>query len=352
MRRTIKSKVIASVAMSVLVTGIAIGGNDNRAGQAGASEILINPWARSGGWMNCNSATVRGLEAQFLNVAGTAFTKKTELGFTHTTWLKGSDVSINSFGLSQHVGEAGAVTLGIMSMNFGDVEITTPEQPEGGLGTYKPQFLNIALSYSKAFSNSIYGGLTARIISESVGDVRAQGMSFDAGIQYVTGFNKEKDNLKFGIALKNVGAPMRFSGDGLTFKGATPNGTTLTVSQRADKYELPSLVNIGGAYDYKIGEMHRITLAATFISNSFTKDQTNVGLEYGFKKLFMLRVAYSFEKDGGKKDETTNVYTGLGAGLSVELPIGKSGKSLGLDYSYRDTNTFDGTHSFGLTFKL
>ena len=36
----------------------------------------------------------------------------------------------------------------------------------------------------------------------------------------------------------------------------------------------------------------------------------------------------------------------------VEVPIGKSGKSLGLDYSYRDTNPFDGTHSFGLVFKL
>ncbi len=338
--------------MSVLVTGIAVGGNDNRAGQAGATELLINPWARSAGWMNANTATVRGLDAQFLNVAGTAFTKKTEVGFTHTTWLKGSDVNINAFGLSQHVGEAGALTLGIMSMDFGDIPVTTAEQPEGGLGTYKPQFLNIAVSYAKAFSNSIYGGLAVRIISESVGDVRAQGFAFDAGIQYVTGFNKERDNLRFGIALKNVGAPMRYSGDGLSFKGTTPYGTTLTVSQKADKFELPSLVNIGGAYDYKIGEMHKLTLAATFFANSFTKDQTNVGLEYGFKKLFNLRVAYSFEKDGSKSDMTTNAYTGLGAGLTVSVPIGKSGKMLDLDYSYRDTNPFDGTHSFGLVFKL
>ncbi len=98
--------------------------------------------------------------------------------------------------------------------------------------------------------------------------------------------------------------------------------------------------------------MHRITLSSTFTSNSFTRDQTAVGLEYGFKKLFAIRAAYSFERKGTSEDESLNVYSGFGAGITVEAPIGKSGKSLGLDYSYRPTYTFDGTHAFGVIFKL
>jgi hypothetical protein len=326
-------------------------GNDDRAGQAGATELLINPWARSSGWGG-NSSTVRGIEAQFFNVAGTAFTKKTEIGFSHTLWLKGSDISINAFGLSQKAGESGVLSLGIMSMSFGNIPITTAEQPEGGLGTYSPQFINIGLSYAKAFSNSIYGGINVRIISERITDVSAQGVAFDAGIQYVTGFNEAKDNLKFGIALKNVGNPMQFSGDGLSQKTTTAFGANITTSVRAQDFEIPSLVNIGMAYDYKITDMHRLTIAAQFISNSFTKDQTTVGVEYGFKKLFMIRGGYTFEKDGTSKELTTNVLSGIAAGITVEAPLGKSGKALDLDYSYRHTNPFDGTHSFGLVFKL
>jgi hypothetical protein len=52
-------------------------GNEQRAGQAGASELLINPWARTSGWGGVNVAGVRGLEGMYSNVAGLAFTEET-----------------------------------------------------------------------------------------------------------------------------------------------------------------------------------------------------------------------------------------------------------------------------------
>ena len=59
-----------------------------RAGSAGASELLINPFARSSGWGGSNVASVAGLEGQYFNVAGLASTEKTELIFTQTSWLQ------------------------------------------------------------------------------------------------------------------------------------------------------------------------------------------------------------------------------------------------------------------------
>ncbi|MCK5838573.1 MAG: PorV/PorQ family protein, partial [Bacteroidales bacterium] len=189
-----------------------IAGNEDRSGEAGASELLINPWARSSGWGGVNTAGVRGVEAMFLNIAGTAFTTKTELAFSHTNWLKGADINIYSFGLTQKIGESGVLGLGVMSMSFGDIPITTVELPEGGIGTFSPSLMNIALSYSRVFSNSIYGGMQIKIISENISDMTATGFAIDAGIQYVTG---ETENVKFGITLKNWGPTMKFSGDGL-----------------------------------------------------------------------------------------------------------------------------------------
>jgi hypothetical protein len=343
-------KLIPAVLMSLVLLPKVYAGNPERAGEAGASELLINPWARSSGWAGANSGAVRGIESMFLNVAGTAFVKKTEVVFANTNLLSGNDIKINTLGICQKVGQSGAIGLSVASMSFGDIEVTTTNQPEGGLGTYSPQFINVALSYAKVFSNSIYGGIAVKIISESIADVKAQGVAFDAGIQYVTGFNEAKDNLKLGISIKNVGSPMKFSGDGLSFKTAIPSSTqggTYTVENRSSKFELPSLFNIGVAYDIKLAEIHRLTPAANFTSNSFTNDQFMFGLEYAFKNYFMVRGGYSYEEDDENLETRASWFSGPSFGFSAELPLGKGGKVFGIDYSYRVTDPFDGAHTIG-----
>ena len=328
-------------------------GNKDRSGQAGASELLINPWARSTGWGSVNTAAVHGLEALYANVAGTAFTLGTEVNFSYTNWLKGSDVNIMAFGVSQKLGESGGVlSLAIMNMNFGEVEITTTNLPEGGIGTFKPNYLNINLAYAKAFSNSIYGGMNIKIISESIADASAQGIALDAGIQYVTG---EKENIKFGVALKNVGPEMKFKGDGLSFRGVIPghgnDNDKFTVSQRAQTYELPATLRIGAAYDFLIGDLNRITVAGNFTSNSFTKDQISLGLEYGLKHYLMLRAGYTYQKGIFKSavEDRGTVFTGLSAGFTVSVPFDKEKETgMAIDYSYNATNPYAGCHAVGI----
>lgn len=357
------TKILTAVLAATMFAGIhqAFAGNEDRAGQAGASELLINPWARSSGMGSANIAGVRGLEGQFLNVAGTAFTQKTELLFVHTNYLKGADISLNTFGFSQRVGASGVLALGFMSMSFGDIEVTTTEMPEGGLGNYPISFMNMGISYAKGFTDHIFGGLCVRAINQSIPDAKAGGIALDAGIQYVAG---KQNNAKFGISLKNVGPKMQFRGDGLSTRFTNPNNnSTITVEQRSEFFEMPSQVNIGGTYDYYLGgdtanKTHRITAAAAFVSNSFTKDEFRLGLEYGFKTYLMLRAGYGYEKgitndDDSKESYRTSAQKGFSAGFTVELPLSKEkGSTFGLDYSYRATNPFSGTHSMGIRMNL
>ena len=96
-------KVTTFVALVLVSFSQSFGGNPQRAGQAGASELLINPWARSSGLGGSNIASIRGLEGIYSNVAGLAFTEKTELIFSQTSWLQyGSkmfDANESSFGI-------------------------------------------------------------------------------------------------------------------------------------------------------------------------------------------------------------------------------------------------------------
>jgi hypothetical protein len=177
------------------------GGNPDRSGGAGATQLNINPYARSAGYGGANTASVRGIESFNLNIAGLAYTQNTDVAFSRMSFLQGSGVSVNNFGRAQALGEngdGGVIGLGFSSWDFGSIPITTYDNPDGTLPTYSPQVLNIGASYAKKFSNSITGGFLLRLISEGLPDVRAQGVAFDFGVQYQTalGARDEKKESK------------------------------------------------------------------------------------------------------------------------------------------------------------
>jgi len=339
-------KYLSILLISSIGLGSAMAGNPDRAGSAGASQLLINPWAASNGLAGANMASALGLESTFLNVAGLAFIGQTELISANSIYLGGTGIRLNSVGFGTRIGSSTVLGLTVTSMRFGDIPITTEDLPEGGIGTFSPAFSNIGISLAKEFSNSIYAGFTLRIISESISNAKASGVAFDAGIRYITG---EDDRMRFGIALRNVGAPMRYSGDGLTFTG-TPLGSdqSMTVLMRSERYELPSLLNIGLAYDVVKNDNMVIEMNGQFTSNSFTKDQFGFGTEARFGENLALRAGYLYEPGVGTEDDRTTVYTGPTAGISLKVPAGSNGSVIAVDYSYRTTNPFNGTHTIGL----
>ena len=357
--KRILTGVILCILMVPSITANA--GNDDRRGTAGAPYLLINPWVKSSGWSGVNTANGTGVDALFSNVAGLARTTGTEVSFGYTSWLQNSGVSNIAAGLAQSLGDFGVLGLSVSSMNFGSIERTTVNSPEiGNNGTFRPSIMNVAVSYGKAFSTSIYAGATLKLLTESIDNVSSTAFAIDAGVQYVTGENYE---LKFGIALKNWGPSASFSGDGLSINTMPENaGHFMTTEQRSASYELPSSLNIGMSYDILFAENnHRITIAGNFASMAFGKDQYTLGLEYGFMKFFMLRAGYTYEEklttDIYDESGSTTLMNGLACGASVMAPLskakaGKNAMNLALDYSFRLTKIMGGIHSLGISFSL
>ena len=208
---------------------------------------------------------------------------------------------------------------------------------------------------------------------ESTSDVSAFGIAIDAGVQYVAGAD---DEIKFGISLRNVGTPMTFRGQGIAVTRPAPNAEgdfDLTFYQRAQQFELPSALNIGVSYDLLFkkatatladdGEEKatrkksgsRLTFAANFTANSFSRDQIGAGLEFSLNEMFMLRGAYKYEIgiDSGAAIDEAPLYTGPSGGVTVQVPTSKKGTTkLAIDYAYRVTKLFDGTHNIGVRLNL
>ena len=329
-------------------------GNPDRQGEAGAYELLMNPWARSAGLHTMSTSMIRGVEALRLNPAGLARINATEVLFGHARYLEGTDLKMNAFGLAQKVGKSGTFGLSLMSLDIGEIPVTTTDQPEGTGATFSPNFFNLGLSYAHTFENKISVGITLRAISESIADLSAFGFGIDAGVQYVTG---PADNFKFGISLRNIGSRMSFDGQGLSLPTQNPDGTLsydITVNQRSAEFELPSVLNIGMSYDINVTKDNRITVLGNFTANSFARDQLGAGVEYSLKDMFMLRAAYKVEVglSAGQEAEKS-VYSGLSAGVSVEVPVKKQGSNrFGIDYAYRATQPFSGTHNIAVRIML
>ena len=304
-----------------LTVGQAFAGNPDRAGSAGAGQLLINPWAASNGLAGSNMASVTGLESTFNNVAGLAFVQRNELAFANSMYLSGTGISLNSVGFATKVGDSGVLGLSVTSMNFGDIPITTEDLPEGGIGTFSPAFSNIGVTYAKEFSNSIYGGITVRMIGENISNVRASGVCFDAGIRYVTG---ENDKLKFGIA-SQCGCSMRYAGDGLTVT-APPQGAdeALTVFQRSEKYELPSLVNIGVAVDVVSNDNTMVTATVSLCPTASPRTSLEEAVEATSVTVLVLRGGYLWEQGLLRRQDVSTAYTGPAGGIGLNLPAGEA----------------------------
>lgn len=341
----------------ILLMGLGIGslayaGNPDRQGEAGAYPLLMDPWARTAGLHTMNTSMVRGVESMFLNPAGMVRINKMDIAVGTANYLQGTEIRMNAGGLVRRVGKNGAFGLSLMSMDFGEIVTTTSSQPEGTGATFSPNFFNLALGYSHIFANKVSVGILFRGITEALANVTASGLAIDAGVQYVTG---EEDNFKFGISLRNIGTPMTYRGEALSIQRPSPNGGSynITVDQRGARFELPSMLNIGASYDFLFLEKHRLTVLGNFTSNSFSRDQLGAGAEYAFNDMFILRGAYRYELDVQDEIEEP-VYTGLSAGATVSFPLSKVEKEtrVGIDYGYRASKIWQGTHNISVRISL
>lgn len=345
-----------SLFFALIIATATFAGNPDRQGEAGAYELLLNPWARTVGLHAMNTSMVKGVESMNLNIAGLSRINSLEFGIGHSIYLQGTGLSLNALGLAKRMGENGALGVSLNALSFGKIPVTTNGLPEGTGATFSPTFFNLGVSYSHWFEKKVSVGITVRMINESLADVSAFGFSIDAGVQYMTGSATYPERFKFGISLRNVGSPMSFGGQGLNHSTTNPDGTLsypLTYKKTAANFELPSQLNIGAAYDILPDDKIKLTGLFNFTSNAFSRDEVGGGLELGIGSLLTLRGGYKYEIGSTVGDPNQSVYTGLAAGLSFNVPMGKgSDQAVSIDYGFLHTRVWNGTHNISVRINL
>lgn len=318
-----------------------INAQERRVGAASGTQVLIPVGGVGMGMAGAATATLSGVEALYWNPGAVAYSRKGELMFSSMSYL--ADIRVNYLAATANLGNVGTLGFAIKSLNFGDILRTTDEDPDGERGEkWSPNYLTASLTYSRAFTDRIAVGATAKIINETILSSSALGLAFDFGVQYMTPFN-----LKVAVVLKNLGNQMRYAGPDLErqiarFPGDGPQNL-LRTEIIASAGELPSSFEIGAAYDFKIDTRNMITLAGNFRNNNFSDDEYQLGAQYSFQDLLFLRGGMNFDVSKHGENVFTNSFA-LGAGINYRF----GGVSIMLDYAYRSAKFFSGNQVFAI----
>ncbi len=336
-----KKIILSLIGLALILTSLEAG-TSKRKGTAGAEELRIPVGSRGVALGGGVVAEVNGVDALFWNPAGASFTNKSaEAMFSHVTWI--ADIKVNYLSAIANFGGVGVFGVSLKSLDFGEIPITTVDEPDGTGERFSPTFLTAAVSYSRRMTDRIYVGANLKLISERILRESATGFAVDIGLQY-----RLESGLKFGAVMKNVGGNMRFDGPdlewGVVIPGSEPGSPVRSLRVPLQEFELPAAFELGFAYSFKIGES-ALTLAGSFQNNNFTLDEYKGGLEYSFKNILFLRVGYSYV------NETDYVFNSPSFGVGFNIPLGGTLEA-SVEYTYRKVKFFDNNQFLTLRFAM
>ena len=341
MKRIIR-QLAPSLAAFVLAASAAGADGYGRAGTAAAPELLIPVGARDMALGGAAIATTSGIEALHWNPAGLA-RSGTDAGLLVSTMSYIADIRLNYAAAAARFGRLGSFAVSLKSLDLGSIPITTESQPDGTGGKYSPTFFVLGATYARQLNARTRLGVTANYVSNRFDRVSATGTSFNAGLQYAN--LGDIDGLHLGVALKHIGAGMRYEGQGLLRRGQLDGlrrSSTFYMVQPSTA-DLPTTFEIGLAYDYPLAGAGRLGINSLFQHHGFNYDQYRVGVEYEYDDFLALRSGFDYAADAG--DDT--YLFGSSFGFGVRFSVGDL-KEARLDYAYTSVDHFDGLNTFTL----
>jgi hypothetical protein len=332
---------VVSVLIIAFGVGTAPASNPDRIGTAGAQELTIPNSPRGLALGGGVVADAGGLEMLFYNPAAIASVRKVEATFSNLQYI--ADMEKNYVAVAATSG-FGTLAVSADVLSIGDIIETTEENPEGTGRIFSPNFSVLGISYGRYMTGQVRVGGTLKLINEEILQAQASGIAFDAGILYHAGVR----GLSFGLAVKNFGPNMRFSGsdfESFHRTSANPQANDRSLASQSAAFELPSYFTVGARYEFSTGAASSMIGYGTFQSNNFNNDDLRIGGEYQWNQTVALRA-------GGVISGNSDYLFGPTFGGGVAIPLG--GESvLHADYAFQSvTDFFDDNHMFGVTFEF
>jgi len=339
-------KLIQILMLGVLLVSFSLeayAGGGKRNGTSGAEELLIPVSARGLAMGGAYVSGIEGIDAIFYNPAGMGVSSSSaEAQFTYMNYI--ADIGMSYAAVAVNFESFGSLGFSVKTLDFGDIPVTTVENPYGTGAVFSPTYVTLGLTYANSLTDRIRVGVNVKLVTQEIVRSSATGVALDAGVQYngVAGV----EGLKFGVVLKNLGPQIQFEGPDLlrTASESGSNRGNNFYAIEAASYEMPSQLELGLAYERQFSDDYKAVVATSFQNNNFSHDEYHLAGEFAYNDMLFLRGGYSYVSEAADDDDQYLFGPTFGAGVKVD-----SGVAIQVDYAYRWARYFDANHMISVT---
>jgi len=313
--------------------------NVSKKGTTAADFLSISQGAKATAMGSAFVAVSDDQSAFYWNPAGLAKLDGVGIMFDHTSWLAG--ISYNYLAASYSLGGMGTVGFSFTSSSYGDMKVTTVDQPDGTGQVFNASDVAFSLGYAINLTDNFAIGFNPKIIYQSIWQANAIGFATDLGVQYRTPF----DGMMLGMSISNFGTKMQMQGNStLVLYSQDPSTTGINdripANLSTDYWSLPLTFRVGLAYSPISTEKNKVTIAVDAIHPSDNYESINVGGEYVFDDLIAIRGGYKSLFLTGSEESFA-----LGFGLK-QILLGNV--AVKLDYAYQNFGRLTNIQKFSL----
>jgi hypothetical protein len=361
---------VATVGSLLLLPAIASAqsatGNDNTGyGTTAAEFLLLGANARGmalGGSYAAVATDIGGLNA---NPGAVALLKRPVIQGSQYNYVAGTTLNWGAVAIP-FGGGSSVIGFQIGTFGFSDQPVYTASQPDGTGSFYSVSETFIAMTLAKNFSDRFSVGITAKGITDNLGDVSGNAFAVDFGTHFHSQLGGRA--VRFAFSLLNLGTNMTYSQQGLNqeiarsaTKDTLPGQTTITalgvpVAYLTSDFHLPTIFRVALAYDIVSAKDAKFTIMGEFNQMSSNRGAFGGGGEFTADHIagtgfgVALRGSYTYNPSlsysntgfvdancaiaGCGYDQGSDSNAGLAYGGGIWL-ASKSGFSLGFDYARR-----------------
>jgi hypothetical protein len=373
-------RLILTALVLCAVSGPAFAQGFNNAGTSVANFLKIPVGARATALGGAYSALSSDATSLYWNVAGIMGVENNEVAFVHNEWLL--DLTHEYMAGVFRLGTNDRIGLSISYLDIGEMEETSPAQPQGTGLFFSAYDVAIGVAYARQLTDRFALGINTKYVQESISKSSASGVAFDLGLL----FRAEWNNLRLGATISNFGPDLRMDGENLRTKldpyptaGDSPDDVPLFLE--TETFALPIQFQFGAAITPYTTESLALTTVLDIRDTRDFNQEIRVGAEVEVMNAFFLRGGTNlFLVEGspfGGGDDTviegsdTADPTGIGPsyinpttitrsdlrdgqalynlGLGLDVILPNTGMNFRFDYAFSRIRTLDDVHRFGVT---
>ena len=345
--------------------------NNTAYGTTAAEFLLIPATARGAALGGSFAALSNDLGSMHYNPAGLALIERPGVLASSMNYL--AETTYNFGGVAfPFAGGSRAVGFAVTTFGFSDQPVYTVEDPQGDLGNvYSVRETAISGTYSQQFSDRFSAGVTAKFISDQLGDVTGSAFAIDFGTSFHSTLGGRP--IRAAFVINNLGTNLRHRGSPLDVlytrlppadQQQIPQEPALAQLTTKD-WSLPVSFRVAVAYDAFVTSAGRLTLLGEFTQPNNSEPGFNLGGEYnvalgrsGFSLAGRLGMTYAPDDDMDAPALGAAGYAGFDTGISSSqyrisagggLKYARGGFGMGFDYAYRDYGVLGGVNMLGLS---